>query len=197
MPLSKDIQSLEILQPGRYSDYVDPPSLVLANGNTALKSRMPWEIINNYDSASSQKASKCVINTFTCFPQIPWDRNLGDHVVDPRALERHPFTTQTFIPVTSIDSNDPSVYLVIVAPNHSSSENIPNIKGAKAFVVTRGQAITYAPGTWHAPMIVLGPERIDFMVVQHVNHVPNEDCDILPLKPEELTVVLSNEPRYM
>ena len=36
--------------------------------------------------------------------------------------------------------------------------------------------MTYGIGTWHAPMVVLGEERIDFVVVQWVSGVGEEDC---------------------
>lgn len=41
-----------------------------------------------------------------------------------------------------------------------------------------GQAVTYGAGTWHAPMVALGPQgtAIDFVVTQFASGVGVEDC---------------------
>lgn len=36
--------------------------------------------------------------------------------------------------------------------------------------------MTYGVGTWHAPMIVLGKRRVDFVVTQFVNGT-EDDCE--------------------
>lgn len=51
----------------------------------------------------------------------------------------------------------------------------PDLNNMRAFVARGGQAVTYGVGTWHAPMVVLGPRRVDFVVVQFVNGVDDED----------------------
>lgn len=82
------------------------------------------------------------------------------------------------------------MFLVVVAPTlkgevatakNEAGETItirdpPDLKNIKAFIAKGGQAVTYGVGTWHAPMVVLGPRRVDFVVVQHVNGVDDEDC---------------------
>ncbi|KAI0144142.1 hypothetical protein F4776DRAFT_461445 [Hypoxylon sp. NC0597] len=101
-------------------------------------------------------------------------------------LERHPYTTQTFIP---LGASSTTRYLVIVAPtlppspspspssfpsapqNNNTPKNqsppvptgtdlpgsgLPDLKGLRAFVATGAQAVTYGAGTWHAPMAALG-----------------------------------------
>jgi len=125
--------------------------------------------------------------------------------VEVQVLERHPFTSQTFIPLTADKSKR---YLVIVAPTLDTitaedeklpmptptspptkdgtrlpGPGLPDLTRLKTFVVTGEQAVTYAPGTWHAPMIALGPpgSSIDFVVVQFANDVPVEDCQEVAL----------------
>ena len=50
------------------------------------------------------------------------------------------------------------------------------MENIKAFVANGRQAVTYGAGTWHAPMIVVGKKRVDFVVVQHINGVSEDDC---------------------
>ncbi|KAF4985009.1 hypothetical protein F66182_16988 [Fusarium sp. NRRL 66182] len=177
-------------------------------------------------------------------------------VFDVRILERHPYTTQTFIPLDlssqkrvlrdrvpdkkshdwkgygegdvgmtldgSADQDEEQeepIFLVIVAPtlkgqsaaatssstkkdavatdptmistigtlsdpvnegtvdsNRVLIRDPPDLENLRAFIARGGQAVTYGPGTWHAPMVVLGPRRVDFVVVQYVNGVDDEDC---------------------
>lgn len=114
-------------------------------------------------------------------------------------LERHPYTTQTFTPLTA----DPSKrFLVIVAPSLPPSEHdlalpcpmtkpasgaetrplpgrgLPDVSRLRAFIATSKQAVTYGAGTWHAPMVALGPAAtaVDFLVVQFANGEATEDC---------------------
>ncbi|KAK1993971.1 ureidoglycolate hydrolase [Colletotrichum falcatum] len=114
-----------------------------------------------------------------------------------RVLERHPFTTQTFVPLAASAGVHAAAYLVIVAPTlpaaaaadddddpfpapatGAKGPGLPDLNRIKAFVAYPGQAVTYAAGTWHAPMVVLGPEgtAIDFVVSQFATGVPLEDC---------------------
>ncbi|KAF3345269.1 Signal recognition particle 68 kDa protein [Verticillium dahliae VDG2] len=39
-------------------------------------------------------------------------------------------------------------------------------------------AVTYGAGTWHAPMVALGPQgtSVEFVVTQFANGVADEDC---------------------
>lgn len=53
---------------------------------------------------------------------------------------------------------------------------LPDLENIKAFVARGDQAITYGAGTWHAPMVVLGDQTIEFVVVQYANGVLIEDC---------------------
>lgn len=62
-------------------------------------------------------------------------------------LERHPFSTQTFIPL------DLSRYLVVVAPVRADGN--PSAAEAKAFVGAGRQGCSYATGIWHAAFTVL------------------------------------------
>ena len=97
-------------------------------------------------------------------------------------LERHPFTTQTFVPLWASPN---AQYIVVVAPACPTDDRCgpPQIEGLRAFFVTQSQGVTYAPGTWHAPMIVTPSSgdsaesaRIDFVVTQFMDGT-ERDCE--------------------
>jgi len=94
-------------------------------------------------------------------------------------LERHPYTTQSFIPLglptPTHNEPSPSMYLVIVAPSQDSSGNPPDLVNIRAFIAYGNQGVTYSAGTWHAPMVVLGKE-IEFVVLVHENGIAEDDC---------------------
>lgn len=237
---------------------------------------------NGYENACpSGKAAQARMSMFSCFPRKLRREKQSTHrqshedpleehdteneadfespVFDVRILERHPFTTQTFIPLDlssqkrvlrdrhpdkkshnwkgygdgdvgvildgSADQDEEQeepIFLVIVAPTlkgqsaaatsgdaasssspsspsadklessiatlsdpinegGASTERIlirdpPDLENLRAFIARGGQAVTYGAGTWHAPMVVLGSRRVDFVVVQYVNGVETEDC---------------------
>ncbi|KAI4245908.1 MAG: hypothetical protein LQ352_006488 [Teloschistes flavicans] len=180
--------------------------IIPANQNTALKCLDASPMVNNYASAPSQLKEKAVMNLFCCFPRSlrqhrkaeTMGRGDGGSLFDVRILERHPYTTQTFIPL-GVPPEDRVRYLVIVAPtlpssSHSTSTLLmrmgpPDLQNVKAFWAHGGQAVTYGAGTWHAPMVVIGDARIDFLVVQWANGMQEEDCQEVHLD-EGVSVVV-------
>ncbi|CAI7590861.1 unnamed protein product [Penicillium bialowiezense] len=171
------------------------PTPVLANQNSALKYSPISPLLDRYNGSPSGQPSEARMTMFCCFPRAL--RSVGSgpsekEAFDVRILERHPFTNQTFIPVDLSahskvgDGEDEPLFLVVVAPtlkgqtttakNEKGETDPPDLKNIKAFVARGGQAVTYGVGTWHAPMVVLGKRRVDFVVVQFVNGVGDEDC---------------------
>ncbi|ODH45196.1 hypothetical protein ACO22_00309 [Paracoccidioides brasiliensis] len=197
------VTSIQSLANTNSSTISDLPTPTLANQSTALKYSPISVFQNNYDQCESARSR---------------DRGGAGSPI----LERHPYTTQTFVPLgvtmpadkrgqgresrrstdTSnngdIDDNSnngmtPS-FLVIVAPSlhgqrvratvvnaRGLKEEVvirdpPDMRNMKAFVAHGGQAVTYGAGTWHAPMVVVGRHRVDFVVVQFVNGVAEDDC---------------------
>lgn len=73
----------------------------------------------------------------------------------------------------------------------------PDLSKLEAFIARGDQAVTYGPGTWHAPMVVLGKRPIEFVVLQYANGVGVEDCqEVDVLTPEGgrgLCVVVDDE----
>lgn len=141
---------------------------------------------------------------FSCFPrklrQGTYGKGTGNAgIFDVRILERHPYTTQTFSPLdlssqSTAGGQDEPFFLVIVAPtlkNQTATATTtnaagvketvtirdpPDLRNLKAFTARGNQAVTYGAGTWHAPMVVVGGRRVDFVVTQFMNGVGDEDC---------------------
>jgi ureidoglycolate lyase len=248
---------------------------VSANQGSALKILDVTHPTDLYHLAPSKKPSRAITTMFVCSPRdlrpydapsnsLPssWgDIDLSDddsddifksqrakrELFDVQILERHPFTTQTFIPMGLSPQETPATqYLVIVAPTLPASASrrhtdrpppyptperptrqrnrsirdmfararpspftnesappkpsarlgrllpsqrpkgpgLPDLKNVRAFVADGSQAVTYGPGTWHAPMVVVGEKPVDFVVVQYANGVGNEDCQEVELRAE-------------
>ncbi|KAL8895322.1 MAG: hypothetical protein Q9207_008215 [Kuettlingeria erythrocarpa] len=150
---------------------------------------------NLYGSAPSHVPSKAIMNMFSCFPRAlrSTDTQPRKDYFDVRILERHPYTTQTFIPLSPPSApprgGGETRYLIIVASSLPTKTHTPmfqeagppDLSNIRAFWAHRGQAVTYGAGTWHAPMAVIGDERIDFVVVQFANRVAEEDCQEVEL----------------
>jgi len=177
-----------------------PQNAVQANQGSALKYLDVTHMKDLYPTAPSTKSSKAVMNMFVCAPRqlttnATSKSGLGTFPV--KILERHPYTTQTFIPLgLSPREVEEARYLVIVAPSLPPSQvdegfpvplpndqhpdlpgrGLPDLTRIRAFIADGSQAVTYGAGTWHAPMVVIGRKPISFVVVQFANGVGIEDC---------------------
>ncbi|KAI1270480.1 ureidoglycolate hydrolase [Xylariaceae sp. FL1019] len=182
-----------------------PCGAVSANQGTAIQYRDIASMRNLSASASKPATPRMTMFVSGARKLEPSDVGGGKvgNSVEIKVLERHPFTTQTFIPLTADTTKR---YVVVVAPTLPADEDVPvpspnsevpgwkppgsglpDLAGLRAFIATGEQAVTYGAGTWHAPMIALGPEgtAIDFIVVQFSNDVPLEDCQEVYLKGSE------------
>ncbi|KAI0596537.1 ureidoglycolate hydrolase [Biscogniauxia sp. FL1348] len=178
---------------------------VPANQGSAIQYRALASIRELYDQAPSARRATPRMTMFVCGAREPWRREgHGDEAYRVGVLERHPFTSQTFIPLAAAAE---ARYLVVVAPTLRGESpgveapvpsgegeegrlpgpGLPDVRALRAFVATGAQAVMYDPGTWHAPMMALGPRgsALDFLVVQFANDVPLEDCQEVLLGGEE------------
>ncbi|KAH8658864.1 ureidoglycolate hydrolase [Tricladium varicosporioides] len=199
-----------------------PPNAVHANQGSALKYLDVTRMVNLYSSAPSGKPGKALVNMFVCAhrsllppPVESQAKLLGNFPVN--ILERHPYTTQTFIPLGLSPSEARQArYLVIVAPSlepsprdesfpvpsHRGSDiegslsgrGLPDLTKIMAFIANGAQAVTYGAGTWHAPMVVVGSSPIDFVVVQFANGEAIEDCQEVELQTSNVTSLLVAVP---
>lgn len=206
------------VHPSRFADAGPLPSdAISANQGSAIKYQHVTRMLNRYHQAPSGVPGVAVMNMFVCASRKLQSRRAGrdaptlhtgassssssspgpgssSSFFEVNILERHPYTTQTFTPLSisgpasAAARNRQGYYLVIVAPNvagpppdpspASPAASPPDLAALRAFVATTDQAVTYGAGTWHAPMVALGPEgsTVDFVVTQFANAVGNEDC---------------------
>ncbi|KIL96346.1 hypothetical protein FAVG1_01090 [Fusarium avenaceum] len=177
-----------------------PYSGASANQGTAIRYAdvsKPQDLLSQAPSSNG----KLIMSQFVCEA-----RSLEPASDDPtqdefsvNILERHPFTSQTFAPLASTASS----YLIVVAPSLPPSpqdeglpvpsgsglpgRGLPDLKGLRAFTATDRQAVTYAAGTWHAPMVALGEKEttLDFLVVQFSSGVDIQDCQIVTFEGQD------------
>ncbi|EPE27740.1 RmlC-like cupin [Glarea lozoyensis ATCC 20868] len=191
-----------------------PPNSVQANQGSALKYLDVTLMRDYYGSAPSKQKANAVMNMFVCAPRklLPAEHGTIEGFFPVEILERHPYTTQTFIPLglSKLEAKQ-ARYLVIVAPSLGPSSldknlpvpteaafgdrlpgrGLPDLTKLKAFLATGAQAVTYGAGTWHAPMVVIGDNAIDFVVVQFANGVGVEDCQEAELKTEGASLLIA------
>jgi ureidoglycolate lyase len=84
-----------------------------------------------------------------------------------RVMERHPFGSQAFMPLSG------RPYLVVVAPPGDFDPG-----AVEAFLATPDQGVNYAPGVWHHFLLALEAES-DFLVIDRL--APDENCDEVEL----------------
>lgn len=85
-----------------------------------------------------------------------------------RLMERHPLSTQAFIPA------DGQRYIVVVAP----AGEPPGLEALRAFLCRGAQGVSYGRGVWHHPMIALD-NQCDFIEVHRAG--PGANCDEVEL----------------
>ena len=103
------------------------------------------------------------VAVFRCEPQVlPFAVTL---------LERHPHSTQMFAALRG------GPWLVVVAPD--ASDGTPDAAGLCAFVARPGQAVNFARGVWHHPVVVLD-EPAELLMLAWEDGSP-DDCEEHPL----------------
>jgi len=92
-------------------------------------------------------------------------------------LERHPLSTQTFIPLGNAD------YLVIVCPSNARGD--PDLGSLRAFKCGGHQAVHYAMGVWHAGMSTVDTVGIFAMLIHEDG--TDTDCQFIEVEPFAIT----------
>lgn len=103
----------------------------------------------------------------------------------------NPFTND-YNPTTT-----PPVTFNLSDSQRPKGPGLPDLSKLQAFIARGDQAVTYGPGTWHAPMVVLGQRPIEFVVLQYANGVGIEDCQEVDVITREggrgLSVVIADD----
>jgi len=101
------------------------------------------------------------------FMRVP----VADGDITIRALERHRFSNQVFVPLNG------TYHLAVVCP--STPAGAPHISGLQAFIASGTQAINYAADVWHAPRTALSAPG-EFIMFRWDDGSP-ADTELLPL----------------
>lgn len=133
------------------TDVVTDRTVVVNNG-TARRTPEVVPTINRYSEAPSQTPARTVLNVSLASPREvqPYGNEEGKRVIKIKMLERHRFSTQSFVPMGADIQ-----YLVVVTQIMSESDDSPDLDKLQGFVARDKQGVCYAPGVWHAPMAVI------------------------------------------
>ncbi|EGW35533.1 ureidoglycolate hydrolase [Spathaspora passalidarum NRRL Y-27907] len=169
----------KLLTPENFEPFggvISPEHQVIANDSnanygTAIKIPKVAPVVNNYKMSQSG-SSTTNWNIFRCSrPDHLLTEGRGNWQYTSTVLERHPFTTQTFLP---LGKTDEICYLVIVAKSDTKT-TLPDPDTIAAFLCRGNQSVTYGVGVWHAPMITIQDRTVDFAVLVHESGIAEED----------------------
>jgi ureidoglycolate lyase len=108
-------------------------------------------------------------------PQL-WIATVQQSVTLPlplKAMERHPFSAQTFIPLNGC------AYLVVVC--QADAAGLPDVQTLQAFQASATQGVTYQRNVWHHGLSVL-EARAQFVVSMTFTGEHNDDVFVpLPI----------------
>ena len=94
--------------------------------------------------------------------------------VTVRQMERHEFSSQTFIPLEPVEA------LIVVAPH--AADGGPDMARARAFVTEGQTGFTFGANVWHHPMTVLTtPARFAIFMWLDGGAGDEEFVDVAPL----------------
>jgi len=114
-----------------------------ANAGTATKFHKLSLLAESYNPEAGATTG---ISVYRCKPL----EDVIDGKTILKTLERHPFTSQAFIPMGRGNGDGLSEpgdkYLVVVA--HNGADDRPDMKSMKAFLATSAQGISYNKGVW-------------------------------------------------
>lgn len=157
-----------------------------ANYRTATKIHRVAPIVNNYANCPSGTLATALWNIFRCSAPVHLIQSAGGRgkTYTAKVLERHPFSTQTFIPMGQRKEID-SFMVIVALSDRNSPEELPDPATLEAFICKGNQSVTYSAGTWHAPMVVVDENipHVDFAVLVYENGVADEDCQECYFEP--------------
>jgi ureidoglycolate lyase len=117
-----------------------------ANYGTAVKVHKVSKVVNNFENAPSGSPATANWNIFRCSPPLHLLKILegGNRAYLSKVLERHPFSTQTFLPMGAEKGND--VAYIVICAKTDPKDGLPDPNTVEAFTCRGDQAVTYSPG---------------------------------------------------
>ncbi|CAO3599101.1 unnamed protein product [Absidia cylindrospora] len=152
-----------------YGDVIEPKDTVKitsANQGTASKYHKVAQV-NNVFPENRGVANMCIFHSKPT-TELPFTVKI---------LERHPYSSQFFVPMTYGQTRG---YLVAVALN--GADDKPDMSTFKTFIASSVQGVNYHQGVWHAPMVTLEAPT-SFACFVHESGVPEEDCNVVDVDP--------------
>ncbi|KAJ1920393.1 Allantoicase [Mycoemilia scoparia] len=158
---------------GQVIQFKGNKNVVTANQGTAKRANYVANLVNERDGFKVANVPMAEPN-MCIFSSQP--RPVQGGKLDLKVLERHPHSTQVFVPIkqTGVKDLNPDepCYIVVVADN--GPDDKPVMSSIKAFVATGTQGINYNHNTWHSPMVCIN-KVVDFLVLVWENKQPNQD----------------------
>ncbi|KAK6908360.1 allantoicase [Kwoniella mangroviensis CBS 8507] len=96
-------------------------------------------------------------------------------------LERHPYTTQAFIPLgRPANSPPPGAFIVVVALN--GADDKPDLKTVRAFLATAAQGVSFDAGIWHHSLFTIGGD-LEYAVIERGTPDPSSLAYVEKISP--------------
>ena len=125
-----------------------------------------------YDDALGNLRSHAAASLSVALKSETPDRPLRSEL-----MERHEFSSQTFIPV------DVGRWLIVVAPH--AAKGGPDMAQARAFIADGGKGVTYKANTWHHGLTTLDkPGRFAVFMWK----AGTADEEFVPVEPFNVTI---------
>ena len=123
-------------------------------GNQGTSTKTPYiaPCTNTYDTAPSGQAGSPVLSVSRNAPRETICGADGRQTVIVTALERHPYSCQSFTPM----GRKADVAFIVVVADGDESGMKPDLTTVEAFTVPGDTGVCYDAGLWHAPMAVIG-----------------------------------------
>ncbi|KAK4688521.1 allantoicase, partial [Tremellales sp. Uapishka_1] len=168
------------------------PQIEVANskdGKTTKWSRLA-PVTDLYPEGSGAVAG---IAVFRATKKVGLERG---KVFDVRLMERHPFTSQAFIPMGKAEWKGKGEevlerggqFLVIVAKG--GPDDKPDPSTLKTFIMHSNTGLNYAPGVWHHPVLILDTTLdlacVESQISTNSQEPDARDCELLQWDGEEV-----------
>lgn len=152
-------------------------------GSLIAPGAQPAEMTSSYPAG---KDAKTAIGVFRATPKVGLVRGQS---FDIKLLERHPHTSQAFVPMgkgalaeKGEEALAPGgVFLAVVA--QAGSDGNPDPNTVEAFLVPPGQGLVYNQGVWHHPVLMLDATVdlacIETQICNGKDEADPSDCELL------------------